>query len=1369
MSLYPSHNKFPFIFLSILLFALLLLLIPLRPSNWGQDQDNTTVDSTTTPIDTPVFKDSVITEITTIQDTQIVVTPSADSQSVDTAIVVAPVEIVDTVDVIPVEVISPPLAEEEEIPTPEEPTPTQASLDWWGIVRNLLLLLGLTGGLAMLIYRLVNSRMEKKYWLEYSADLQPIGDYSPVKDSINIDFSAIAVDATSTKPEVLTDDSPITDHTPTISEEQEDDTDDAHEQQTDASITEPKEITTKDKNTEPSPTKTNTADKQNKTAVGSNIPAQESLFSKGIKEFCSRPIKIAAQVFRGLASIVQFFSSDTNKSKTPSDFKWQDGVYIVLVFFSILTSSVLYPYQPERVMGYATLFFIIWGMASILRLHWANGVLGILIILGEIIAIVIYFLLEALKDAPPSNGDGGMFGYIVGGVLVVFIFYRLYKNNKLPTIRLPKISLATIAFITLLAAAAYALFGSYVLDYGQVYFDWIDVLIRLFILYLCYLILASIFRTPSDTKSTSDVPKTTPVAPDEHTEVETSDNYSSPDLQELFRQKDWWKKVDLHHLEEVSMPNHDLTEESDFVRLYLPDCLNTRFLYLSNNQLTSIPFEITMLETLEVLNLSHNRITNINIDITFLPALHTLYLAHNNIKTIPIELQLLPQLQLLDVSGNPLSQVELDKLKELLPKTTIKHSEPYDWNEDETLVAQVQDLLKEELKQSHTVTDLWEQLDDQGLEDLPISIISSFPKLKRLSLFANNFTTIPQAILDCHALEELYLADNPLKNLPPEINQLSELRHLDISDTKIVYISPLWFPKLEILAIEDQEQRRIPNYIFELRSLRKLSLASNNIRNISPKLLQLQDLTQLDLSYNKRLERTVQVLSKLSNLRELRLDGLYWDATSMALDLNKLSNLTYLSIQVNQFQDIPTEILQLTGLTTLDFGHNQLHKIPKAIEQLKDLCYLYLGHNHIKKLPKSIKKLTQLRVLDLCSNPISDKEITKLKRWLPHTEILTDDNYEAPEASEAPELENEQEPTPKKEDKLLVAQVQKILQKELKNPLKTTFSSALMQKSLDDLPLSVMRQFSNLNILLLNSNLFKEIPEAVYHLPKLNTLNLSYNKITHIPDRIAELSTLKDLTISSNPIVSFSPKLVDMKQLTRLGLTNLGLKEVPEFVLAMPQLERLQLGSNHILRIPESFGKLQALKELNLDFTGLSEISAPIFELKRLMSLSWQGNNLTVLPEEISQLKQLHTLALGHNPEFELKISLLGKLPNLKKLFLGGLPSSTEAFNNLHALRQLDSLWLNNNQLNSLPLAVCKLKKLRSLSLSENNLTHLPKEISKLRDLEYLYLDGNQLTKLPKDIKQLKKLRTLVLSKNNFNIRERRSIQRMLPNVSISF
>src|ERR1700677_1205753 len=82
-----------------------------------------------------------------------------------------------------------------------------------------------------------------------------------------------------------------------------------------------------------------------------------------------------------------------------------------------------------------------------------------------------------------------------------------------------------------------------------------------------------------------------------------------------------------------------------------------RELYLSYNQLQSIPKEIGLLTMLQTLSLSNNQLQSIPKEIGQLTMLQGLYFSNNQLQTIPKEIGQLTMLQRLDLNDNQLRTI----------------------------------------------------------------------------------------------------------------------------------------------------------------------------------------------------------------------------------------------------------------------------------------------------------------------------------------------------------------------------------------------------------------------------------------------------------------------------------------------------------------------------------------------------------------------------------------------------------------------------------------------------------------------------------------------------------------------------------------
>lgn len=155
-------------------------------------------------------------------------------------------------------------------------------------------------------------------------------------------------------------------------------------------------------------------------------------------------------------------------------------------------------------------------------------------------------------------------------------------------------------------------------------------------------------------------------------------------------------------------------------------------------------------------------------------------------------------------------------------------------------------------------------------------------------------------------------------------------------------------------------------------------------------------------------------------------------------------------------------------------------------------------------------------------------------------------------------------------------------------------------------------------------------------------------------------------------------------------------------------------------------------------------------------SLDVSKLSLTEIPVEAYQLTQLESLYASHN-QFEASveephISISPQLSNLRLLTILDL-----GWNNLkivpaaiYQLTNLESLVLNNNQLQAIDPSISNLQKLKTLHLGANLLTELPETIGQLDSLESLIAPTNMISILPDSMATMKSLLDIYLRYNKF-------------------
>uniref|UniRef100_A0A8C1VKA9 Protein scribble homolog n=1 Tax=Cyprinus carpio TaxID=7962 RepID=A0A8C1VKA9_CYPCA len=192
------------------------------------------------------------------------------------------------------------------------------------------------------------------------------------------------------------------------------------------------------------------------------------------------------------------------------------------------------------------------------------------------------------------------------------------------------------------------------------------------------------------------------------------------------------------------------------------------------------------------------------------------------------------------------------------------------------------------------------------------------------------------------------------------------------------------------------------------------------------------------------------------------------------------------------------------------------------------------------------------------------------------------------------------------------------------------------------------------------------------------------------------------------------------------------------------QLVELDISRNDISEIPENIKFCQALEIADFSGNPLSRLPDGFTQLRGLAHLSLNDVSLQSLPNDIGNLPinlSLNIFFFFVNyclPHFIAAYPVFNLI-----LFISSVQPDT-----LGALPNLRELWLDRNQLSSLPPELGNLRQLVCLDVSENRLSQLPTEISGLIALTDLLLSENLLEVLPDSIGSLKKLSILKVNQN---------------------
>jgi leucine-rich repeat protein SHOC2 len=202
------------------------------------------------------------------------------------------------------------------------------------------------------------------------------------------------------------------------------------------------------------------------------------------------------------------------------------------------------------------------------------------------------------------------------------------------------------------------------------------------------------------------------------------------------------------------------------------------------------------------------------------------------------------------------------------------------------------------------------------------------------------YYSIEEAIKNKDSVEYLSLLNNELEELPKNILLLKQLKVLNVSNNKLLYL---------------------PEWIDSLEHLEELHCRSNVITKLPMSICRLKKLKIIDLWNNK-------LASVPKCLRELKLQSLNFGS--------------------NSFNSIPLTVYNIVCLETLDFSNNNINNISMEISLMKSLREVNFSDNHLFQMPKEIKQLQSLEILYIGGNNFQEKTLNQLKIFLPKTRIF---------------------------------------------------------------------------------------------------------------------------------------------------------------------------------------------------------------------------------------------------------------------------------------------------------------------------------------------------------------------------------------------
>ncbi len=363
-----------------------------------------------------------------------------------------------------------------------------------------------------------------------------------------------------------------------------------------------------------------------------------------------------------------------------------------------------------------------------------------------------------------------------------------------------------------------------------------------------------------------------------------------------------YSRVNFHHLNLKTVPQQ------------LENCSSLKHLNLANNQLEALPPFIQQLRRLETLDLSGMpslNATKLFDNIQGLSKLKTLNLSNGDFVILPYQVTALRNLEVLDLSENlfedvPSFAMDLPKLKSLNLGNNKLKTLNYD-------IYKLQELTTIDLSHNpdldyndaiFTLSFLYNLKDVrlQGLKKFPEEI-NKLQQINQLDLSNGRFFNIPAKIGDLTSLNTLKLnncdkldlkdalakfdgnsqlqalecINNKVYFFPKGLGKFSNLKSLVLGGPLLKFISPDFkkLNRLQALSIVNSpliDVRDLTTRLASFKTFKSLSLKRCNFSVFPADIVQLLDLTALDLSGNQ-IKTIPMSIGRLKQLKRLNLEG----------------------------------------------------------------------------------------------------------------------------------------------------------------------------------------------------------------------------------------------------------------------------------------------------------------------------------------------------------------------------------------------------------------------------------------------------------------------------------------------------------------
>ena len=487
--------------------------------------------------------------------------------------------------------------------------------------------------------------------------------------------------------------------------------------------------------------------------------------------------------------------------------------------------------------------------------------------------------------------------------------------------------------------------------------------------------------------------------------------------------------------------------------------------------------------------------------------------------------------------------------------------------------------------------------------------------LKLLDMSGNAITEINENLLKgLSSMVELDLSKNKLKSIPESIQFLSYLEVLRVSNNQLLSIPEGLgaLTRLKKLYLNENSLQFLPPNVFaKMVGLEEIYLYKNRLENICDNRYSIFD----NMKHLKFLDIHSNYLTMFNIFTEMPiLDSLLlsYNQIQYINGLDKCYNLTNLDLNNNKIAEFPSDILKLKKLTTLNLQNNDLNGIPNTLGLMNNLVRLNIEGNPLKRLVGKMRNCTTEELKNYLKSRITDAD-------LENAPMTKEDLYDINETTNNHILNNVMNNGLVMKQmnikSIPVEEMQNSIQKNTLNKIDFSINQINDISSLTYV-LNRIESISELNI---SQNLIDKFPLIILSLPNLSTLNLSKNKLKKFPydeftsTNLSEVrSPLVNLDLSFNNIDQF-PDIVGLFQnISTINLASNNIYYVDNLLnMKLYELDTLNLSDNKIEKMPMKLYKIMPkIKTFLMSNNNLRDIPSDICLMKNLSNVNFYGNQI---------------------------------------------------------------------------------------------------------------------------------------------------------------